>query len=185
MKIHTKNSTYRICEIEFYLFDKFHPDSYTHRDKEQLNYGTFYFHRMNGKGFKAGTYKCFDLAFGDETENKYFGVLVRSIMNISTGQFYEGPCRSLTALLAEYGCTEVKEFVGARKAIDLFANDQELCISFENSQKIEEIWSGPRIGLSDKYPDFKSKNYRYLIFEKKIKKSKKNLVKLNIEEFKK
>ena len=176
--LNTQKTTYRICEIEFYLHAKTHKDAYTHCDKEQLSYGYFYFHRINGKGFKAGTYKCFDLVFGDELEGKYFGILIRSLLNLSTNEFIEGPCRSLSAILAEYNFKEVKEFIGDGKQMLITDDNSKMRLKLDDTLKKEQIFKGERIGLSDKFPQFQLKKYRFLIFDKKIKKGKKSLVKL-------
>ncbi len=64
---------YRISEIEFYYNDlvdgkkgaaAIHPDTFTHGDEMQRLSGQWYFHKMNGKSYKVGTYKGLDLAFG-------------------------------------------------------------------------------------------------------------------------
>ena len=41
---------------------------------------------------------------------------------------------------------------------------------------IEEIYTGARIGLSDKYPEWRDAKYRFLIKPKMIRKGKKSLV---------
>jgi 5'-3' exonuclease len=40
----------------------------------------------------------------------------------------------------------------------------------------ETVCKGMRVGLSDKYPEYKTKNYRYLTMKNKIKKQKRDLV---------
>lgn len=59
LKVGDGSKLYRICEIEFYYFahSEDHQDSYTHCDDLQLEYGKFYPHRINGKGFKGGTFR--------------------------------------------------------------------------------------------------------------------------------
>ncbi len=42
----------------------------------------------------------------------------------------------------------------------------------------EQIYKGPRIGLSDKYPEWKNVHYRFLIKKNYIKKGKSDLVAL-------
>ena len=36
----------------------------------------------------------------------------------------------------------------------------------------EQMYKGPRIGLSDKYPEWRGINYRYVVMKNKIKKKK-------------
>src|SRR5690242_4786735 len=55
---------YRIAEIEFYVNNTNHNDSYTHGDKNQKTYGKWYFHRYKNGTYKSGTYKGLDLTLG-------------------------------------------------------------------------------------------------------------------------
>jgi hypothetical protein len=51
---------HRFIEIEFYYFDKDHPDPFTHRDPIQLECGRWYFHRTRGE-YRSGSFKGLDL----------------------------------------------------------------------------------------------------------------------------
>lgn len=176
-KLVAGDNSYRICEIEFYYFGEEHQDSYTHCSNEQESKCKFYFHRYKNGTYKAGTYKCLDITMGEK--NIYFGILIRSIMNIETKEFIEGPCRSLTEILKQFGCKEVKEFCDEKdlplkiydKKNNLYLEDLE-----ENNLHKEQIYHGPRIGLSNKYPDWQNKHYRYAILIKNIKKQRKAFV---------
>ena len=78
---------FRICEIEFYLKSAEHVDTFTHCNPVQLTSGKWYMHRTNNSNpmsFKAGTYKCMDLSFGNESKKIYGGILIRSIMDLSS-----------------------------------------------------------------------------------------------------
>jgi hypothetical protein len=159
---------YRISEIEFYYYEKdIHEDEYAHRDDLQLENGKFYPHRINGKGFKAGTYKCMDITYGDRVRGIYFGVLIRSIRDLATGEFFTGPCVSVNEILRNFEATEWKELDGD---VISFVNEHFLLkdMAFPPSS----IFTGPRVGLSDKYPDFKDREYRYAIDVREIKKQK-------------
>lgn len=160
-----KDKKYRICEVEMYYHSKEHPDEYTHKDPLQLEFDQFYPHRFRGKGYKAGTYKCMDIVRGDKEKDIYFGILIRSIQNIETKEFFTGPCVSVNELLKNYNCTEFKDFF-SKHSIDEFQFK-------EMKHPIEDIYVGPRVGLGDKYPDYKMRNYRYAIMIKQIKKQKK------------
>src|SRR5271155_2214746 len=76
----TKDNTYRICEIEFYLYDDEHKDEYTHKNDDQSKYGKFYFHKYKNGTYKSGTYKGMDITLGQE--DTYCGILIRSVYNI-------------------------------------------------------------------------------------------------------
>ena len=110
----TKNKkAYRICEIEFYLFNnKTHKDNYVHCSLDQLKWQKFYFHQFKNGSYKSGTYKGMDMTFGVLEREIYFGVLIRSIMDMETGEFIEGPCRSVNKILEIYQSHDVKEFLG-------------------------------------------------------------------------
>jgi hypothetical protein len=149
-----------------YLHNHIHPDKYTHCDVLQLTYNKFYPHRFNNKTYKNGTYKCLDYTFGDFESKSYFGVLIRSIENIDTKDFFTGPCVSVNELLSNYGETEFKPFM------EKYDIDQEFKLEDYDFDS-EEIYIGPRVGLGDKYPDYKNKNYRFAIKTKQIKKQKK------------
>lgn len=170
---------YRITEIEFYLKSEEHEDSYTHCNKDQLEYGCWYFHRYHNGTYKAGTYKCMDLTLGNKKENKYCGVLIRSIYDIDNKNIIEGPCRTVNAILASYNCDSIGNFVG-ETILNVLDNEREFVVKNSTTNlnpdlKQEVIYSGPRIGLSDKYPEYQSKSYRFAIFHDKIKKMKKTL----------
>ena len=160
-----KDNKYRICEIEMYHHGKDHLDEYTHKDVLQMEFDKFYLHRFRNGTFKSGTYKCMDITYGDVKTKTYFGILIRSIQNIDTNEFFCGPCISVNELLKLYNCKEFGEFV---KNWDI---NEEFKLHEAVLPK-EDIYVGPRVGLGDKYPEFKLKNYRYAILIKNIKKQK-------------
>jgi hypothetical protein len=165
---------YRIIEIEFYLKCKAHTDPYTHGDPDQLLMHTFYFHKYKTGTYKSGTFKGMDLTFGSENEHAYFGILVRSIQNIKTGQIIEGPCNTVNKILAEYKCDSIMEFTNGNN-LNIFENDHDfILVPTENLEQLP-IAIGPRIGLGVKYPEYRLKNYRFVTNKEKIKKNKKSL----------
>ena len=171
----TNETKYRICEIEMYLQNEDHKDLYVHCNPDQKNYGTFYFHKYNNGTYKSGTWKGLDIVLGDK--NKYFGILIRSIMNLDTEQFIEGPCRCVNTILHEFSCETVADFF-ANKKTQITLDDCELYLEKSNLEP-KDIYIGTRIGLSNKYPEYKNKMYRYVIYQNKIKKEKKSLIKNN------
>ena len=156
---------FRLCEIEFYRCGPEHEDKYTHCNKLQKQFGELYFHQFGNGSYKSGTYKCMDLTFGDGVT--YFGVLIRSIQNLATNEVTDGPCRSVNKLL---------EIVGGYPDIKAFMADHSTdmydLIKFERDDSIPQlqIHYGPRIGLSDKYPDFRDRMYRFATNIQNIKK---------------
>lgn len=163
---------FRICEIEFYYRNEEHNDEYVHSHKNQLEFGKFYFHRYHNGSYKSGTYKGMDLAFGDVSKKLYCGILIRSIQDLKTGDFIEGPCRSVNKILETLGFPDVKTFMQSRNEPVQIYSPGPIQLVHIPLQK-EEIYCGPRVGLSDKYPNFKTVDYRFATQIKKIKKQKK------------
>lgn len=166
-----KDIPYRLCEIEIYCKCEKHDDKYTHCAKEQAEYEKFYFHRHRNGTYKSGTYKGLDITFGNN--DMYYGVLIRSIYNEKNNEIIEGPCRTVNKILELNGHSEVKNFV-VNGTLNIY-EDNRLKIRFNNNLKFQSIYAGPRIGLSDKYPEYMKRKYRYIIYKDKIKKDKKNL----------
>jgi len=166
-----KDQVYRICEIEFYCRCSKHEDKYTHCNKDQMEYEKFYFHKYNNGTYKAGTYKGIDITFGNN--NMYFGILIRSIYNEQNNEFIEGPCRTVNKILEINECSQVKELIGD-EILGIYG-DERVKIRHNKDLIKKSIYIGPRIGLSDKYPDYKLKKYRFIINSDKIKKDKKSL----------
>jgi 3-methyladenine DNA glycosylase Mpg len=165
---------YRICEIEFYLKNDDHNDKYTHCNDDQAKYGKFYFHKYGNGSYKGGTYKGMDITFGNE--NSHCGVLIRSIYNTDTKEFIEGPCRTVNKILEEYSIESINELTN-NKLLSVLENEHDFCL--KNAKMKEEIiYKGKRVGLSDKYPNFRNLNYRYLVKKNKIKKQKADLIKV-------
>ena len=159
---------YRVIEIEFYLHNDEHQDKYAHQNAEQLNYGCWYFHKHKNGTPKGGTRKGLDFTLGNE--KCYFGILIRGIKRIDTGEIIEGPCLTVNRILSEY---KVENIVDLK-----YSEDNKLEFKDAKLQK-EDIYKGPRVGIDTKdkikYPDYATKDYRYLIYKNKIKKLKKNL----------
>lgn len=166
---------YRICEIEFYLYNDTHQDNYVHKDRGQMLNKTLYFHKRGGT-YKEGTYKGLDLTFGLPSKNQYFGVLIRSIARIhdnnELGKFIEGPCNCVNELIHSYN--KVDDFMVGKGPYLIFDN-RHIKVVIEDDLPVETIYKGRRYGLSDKYPKYKDKKYRFLIHKDKIKKQKSDL----------
>lgn len=162
--LEVKNKQYRICEIEMYYHNKDHPDEYTHKHVKQLDYNSFYPHQYKTGSYKARTYKCLDFCLGNKNTNTYFGILIRSIKNINTNEFFCGPCVCVKEILSNFNCSEFAEFFRKYSIDEFKLNEHEL--------SEEKIYIGPRVGLSDKYPEYKNRKYRYAILIKQITKQK-------------
>jgi hypothetical protein len=168
----TNTSTYRIREIEFYYCGENHQDTYTHCSEEQAMNCVFYFHKYKTGTYKSGTYKCLDITLSSSPA-VYFGVLIRSIQDTVTGQFTEGPCRSVNKILEHYGVSTVADYVRDRKLpLEVYDTQNGFHLVHPVTLSQETIHTGPRIGLSDKYPEFKDRPYRYATCIEKISKKR-------------
>ena len=63
----------------------------------------------NPQSFKCGTYKGMDLTFGNSKLDLFGGILIRSIMNLKSGEYIEGPCNSVSTLIGLHGVKEFKD----------------------------------------------------------------------------
>lgn len=169
-----KDKRYRICEIEFYYQSDQHNDQYSHGSEEQHMLGKFYFHKYKNGTYKSGTYKGLDITVSPNS-SVCFGILIRSIQDQDTMQFIEGPCKSVNQMLELFGCQTVNQFVlGKTLPLDIYDTNNQFYLTHTCSLSNESIYMGPRIGLSDKYPDFQSRWYRYAILTHNIKKKRPN-----------
>jgi 3-methyladenine DNA glycosylase Mpg len=173
---------YRVAEIEFYIKTDFqengHVDSYTHGDPNQKRFAKWYFHRYPNGSYKGGTYKGLDLTLGNK--KTYFGVLIRAIYDEDTGTIVEGPCKVVNKILEHYNCTDVAQYMNDKKDPLNARNTRNFYLKRKKNLAVEDIYCGSRIGLSDRYPEWRDVKYRFLIKKQLIKKKKQNLEKLII-----
>lgn len=165
-----------------YLRNDNHPDEYVHKNNDQLGFGIFYFHKYKNGTYKSGTCKGLDISMGDEKTNTYFGILIRSIQNIQSGEFVEGSCNCVNKMLEQFNNVKT-----VRELFDNYFPDIKQVSIFHNLLKLDykpdclitqQIYKGPRIGLSDKYPEYKNRPYRFAIMKNNIKKMKKSLIEI-------
>lgn len=167
---------YRISEVEFYVNNEKHNDKYTHGDKNQKTFGKWYFHRYPNGSYKSGTYKGMDITLGNK--DTYFGVLIRSIYDAETDEMIDGPCKTVNKILELNGCHDVAEYMADKTDPLSVRATKNFYLKRKTNLPEEQIYKGPRIGLSDKYPEWKNVQYRFLIKKKYIKKGKADLVEL-------
>lgn len=169
---------YRICEIEFYYHGDNHEDQYTHQSDEQKMRCKFYFHKYHNGTYKSGTYKGLDITLSPNDQT-YFGILIRSIYDLDGKKFIEGPCKSVDELLSQFNFQTVNQFVEDKDLpLDIYEEENGIYLRDAEDDELREktIYKGPRIGLSDKYLNFKAKKYRYAIMTKQLKKGKNTFI---------
>lgn len=167
---------YRLAEIEFYIKSSNHNDQYTHGDLNQKKFARWYFHRYPNGSYKGGTYKGLDLTLGNDST--CFGILLRSIYCTDSEELIEGPCRIVNKILELNNVKDVAEFMKNKKDPLNARNTKNFHIKYRTQLAQEQIYKGPRVGLSDKYPEWKDINYRFLIKKNMIKKNKSNITEL-------
>jgi hypothetical protein len=180
---------YAICEVEMYLKSETHLDLYSHATPDQLTYGKWAFHRYNTGSFRSGTFKGVDVSLGDG--KNWYGILIRSMYHPSDGMIV-GPCRVVHFILEAYGLTP--DTAGLTWFVSGNSNVQSkfpepLCVlnnrhNFVLANAIPaniQVWKGPRIGLSDKYPEFRERKYRFLVHPHLIKKDVRSLCKVEVQ----
>lgn len=173
-------TNYRLVEIEFYLKCTGHNDPYTHCDPDQLLMHSFYFHKFKTGTYKAGTFKGLDLTFGDAKTKSYFGILIRSIENMISNDITEGPCNVVNQILTEYKQPSIMDFTLGQN-LNIFDNDNNFILITDDDLPQKELFYGPRIGLSAKYPEYQNKPYRFVADKLAIKKKRATLINVPFE----
>jgi hypothetical protein len=137
--------TFQLVELEYYHKSDSHPDGFVHGDKEQLQTGTWYYHRMKGS-YKEGTFKGIDITFGPS--DQYGGILIRTIKDLSTNQVIEGPCLVVQAILAEHKLNNVKELAALsdKDTRDVLKNIYHYMKPLAQPRTLKLLKS-PRVGL--------------------------------------
>jgi len=175
-----KGIEFQICEVEMYKKCAEHSDGYVHCAKEQLMDNKWYFHRNHGKSYKVKTYKGLDITFGSEKDNIYFGVLIRGAREIESGKIFQGPCVFVNRVLEIYGVGSVDELLkNLEVPLDISENKLNFIVKTRDELFSDKIYRGPRIGLSDKYMEFRDRPYRFLTYYDVVKKGKKDLKKMD------
>lgn len=161
----TSTKYYRIIELEFYLKNDKFQDNYTHCDPDQKQFAHWYFHRSKpGGSYKGGTFKGLDLTLG--YKGGYFGVLIRSISKYFDAFVHSvsaGPCIVVNQLLKDTGFSSIGDLVRASESMDVRKNK---FINLVFSRTIPQfglrnIYTSPRIGLGDSYPELQNRNFRF------------------------
>jgi hypothetical protein len=145
----------------------------THYNLDQQIMHGFYFNKFSNGTYKGGTFCGFDITFGGD--NAYFGILLRSIQNMTNHKITEGPCNVVRCILKEYNCDSIMNFTNGAN-LNITDNDQNFFLVYSPNILQKQIYAGPRIGLSNKYPEYVNRAYRFATDKDKLKKKKTLLV---------
>jgi hypothetical protein len=151
------NSSYRICELEFYYKSESHQDPYIHGHKLQTQMGKWYFH---GSGL--------DLTFGSEKYHR--SILIRAIYNLDEEKYIYGPLNSVTELLGNLPGIYGGDFI-----LQFQKDDKD---KIKKETKIIPV-KAPRVGLSavkDNDGKFCDKKYRFFVMPKEKHLGKESLM---------
>ncbi|MFS8158926.1 MAG: hypothetical protein ACMG6E_01695 [Candidatus Roizmanbacteria bacterium] len=158
--------TARIIEVEMYYHNEAHRDPFVHCDEGQLTSGCWYFHRQNGKGYKAGTFKGLDITCGDAKNKTFGGILIRSIM--VGKQIIEGPCKVVDWILVNTEIPTIAELVQtfASEVGSVWDTNGRLYLDVLPERDTRDVHAAPRYGLTLKGAD----NLHHLKFKYIMKK---------------
>lgn len=158
--INVKKERYNVTEAELYYHDPInHPDPFVHCDDDQAVPHRWYFHKINNKGYKGGSFKGVDITFKGLCDGCHCGILVRSIRRRRRhSDMIEGPCKVVDKILevADEEC--IKDLVD-EYGVDLFDNNM---LKLTTSDKDINILASPRVGLTLKKDPNEAK-HRYLM----------------------
>ena len=156
---------YMIRELEFYLYSSSHPDEYTHRNVDQKECGSLYFHKHANGTYKSGTFKGMDITLGGD--NQHCGILIRGVRSMSGVGILDidGPCNTVNHFLSHYGVSDLKTY------LEKYGDPKTTMIQFKHCDRSHSqvLIKGPRVGLSSKFEEYLNKPYRYGIAGLKYK----------------
>lgn len=176
---------HRLVEVERYHYSEEHRDDYVHCHPDQQEKNGIYFHCLNKnlekRGYKGGTFKGMDLVVSRDGE-EFYAYLVRSIQ-LPSGEVISGPCKVVNYILEKCQKKNILELTkGQLLRYVRDEKDEQVLELVDWDYPAEEMWVGKRIGLSGRYPEFKDKEYRFVILKKHVLKDKKGLSKYTCEE---
>ena len=96
-------------------------------------------------------------------QNSWFGLVIQGY--------------HVNKILSIYKCDSIMDFTHGEN-LDIMENDMDFILVPSDDLDEEELYWGPRIGLSAKFPEYHMRNYRYVAGKNYIKKQKTKLVKV-------
>ncbi len=157
----TPNNNFNLREIEIYLFDKdLHPDTYAHKNKRQLEFGEWYFHRFTDiEPFLKSNRNGLDITFGNKEKGIYGGILIRKIENVETKDLIVGINKVARELFDNIGRENVKNIALGTGQL-AFDKEQLLHLKVGNPNFSKAIYKTQRYGLTFKNEEIANKYYK-------------------------
>jgi len=94
------------------------------------------------------------------------------VVDVDQDMLIEGPCRTVNAILEAFNCHDVASLAEQIDITRNFLIKDHLYVDMEIRN--DRIFHAPRIGLSDKYPEFRGLKYRFTTLPTKLKKQKRS-----------
>lgn len=160
-KIVTPKNHFHFREIEIYFYDEaIHPDSYAHKNKRQLKFGEWYFHRYTDiEPFMKSNRNGVDITFGNEQKSIYGGILIRKIQNIQTSELIVGinkVAKELIKNIEEENANSIALGFGQLA----FDKTQKLHLEVDGNNYSAPIFKTQRNGLSFKDDELAKKYFK-------------------------
>ena len=104
-----------------------------------------------------------DITFSSPDGPSFGGILIRSIQNKATGQFYEGSCLVVDAILNICQIPTIKELVEVqlKSNLDSFHSNPLIYLQANTATSIEELIASPRVGLTLKVPSLERERFLF------------------------
>ena len=150
-KIVTSKDEFYLREIEIYYYHKYiHADPYAHKNKRQLEFGEWYFHRYTKiESFLKSRRNGVDITFGNSQRGIYGGILIRKIQNTNTSQMIAGINKVARVLIDNIEKENVNDIANGSGQL-AFHKNQFLYIDIEANNLQTPVYKAQRNGLKFK-----------------------------------
>lgn len=172
---------YQLLEVEFYFHSyDLHPDPYSHFSQypnsvklKQSVIGSWYFHRFTGISNYTHTRRGVDLTFGNGEQNRYGGILIRTIKRLDDNRIISGPSRVVAELISAANDPEEVERIAFNTQARLAFDEQSILHlkTLETPFDID-LYCSKRFGLGDKNLEYREKYYRFFTDVLAVRKDK-------------
>ncbi len=173
--------SYQLVEVEFYFHSNdLHPDPYSHFSQypnsvklKQSVIGSWYFHRFTGIKNYTHTRRGVDLTFGNGEQNRYGGILIRTIKRMDDNRIISGPSRVVAELISAANNPEEIERIAFNTKARLAFEEQSLFhLKALEKPLVADLYCSKRYGLGDKNLAYREKHYRFFTDVLSIRKDK-------------
>ena len=161
-KIVAGNKEFYLREIEIYFYNKeTHPDPYAHKNKRQLEFGEWYFHRFSDiEPFLKSNRNGLDITFGNKELGIYGGILIRKIQDTKTkNELIVGINKVARSIIDNAGTKNMNE-IALGSGQKVFNNNEHLHLEEEENNYTTPIFKTQRNGLTFRDDDLSKTYYK-------------------------